>query len=45
MNYDGTHPRDTHGFLAHVGLMRPTSRSHVTLKSVNPRQVPEILFN
>jgi choline dehydrogenase len=45
MNYDGTNPQDTHGFQAHVGPMRPTSRGHVRLKSSNPRQAPEILFN
>jgi choline dehydrogenase len=45
MNYDGTNPRDTHGFQAHVGPMRPSSRGHVRLKSADPRQAPEILFN
>ena len=45
MNYDGTNPRDTHGFQAHVGPMRPTSQGHVRLKSADPRQAPEILFN
>ena len=45
MNYDGTNPQDTHGFQAHVGPMRPTSRGHVRLKSADPRQAPEILFN
>jgi choline dehydrogenase len=45
MNYDGTNPRDTHGFQAHVGPMRPTSRGYVRLKSADPKQAPEILFN
>ena len=45
MNYDGTNPQDTHGFQAHVGPMRPTSQGHVRLKSADPRQAPEILFN
>jgi choline dehydrogenase len=45
MNYDGTNPQDTHGFQAHAGPMRPTSRGHVRLKSADPRQAPEILFN
>jgi choline dehydrogenase len=45
MNYDGTNPQDTHGFQAHVGPMRPTSRGHVRVKSSDPRQAPEILFN
>jgi len=45
MNYDGTNPQDTHGFQAHVGPMRPTSRGHVRLRSADPREAPEILFN
>jgi choline dehydrogenase len=45
MNYDGTNPRKEHGFQAHVGPMRPTSRGHAQLKSPDPRQAPEILFN
>jgi choline dehydrogenase len=45
MNYDGTNPQDTHGFQAHVGPMRPTSRGHVRLKSADPRAAPGILFN
>lgn len=45
MNYDGTNPQDSHGFQAHVGPMRPTSRGHVRLKSSDPRRAPEILFN
>ena len=45
MNYDGTNPQDTHGFQAHVGPMRPTSRGHVRLKSADPREAPKILFN
>ena len=45
MNYDGTNPADTHGFQAHVGPMRPTSRGHVRLRSADPAATPEILFN
>ncbi len=45
INYDGTNPAKTHGFQAHVGPMRPTSRGHVRLRSANPGDTPEILFN
>lgn len=45
MNYDGTNPAKTHGFQAHVGPMRPTSRGHVKLRSADPREHPSILFN
>ena len=45
MNYDGTNPAKTHGFQAHVGPMRPTSRGHVKLRSSDPREHPSILFN
>ncbi len=45
MNYDGTNPASTHGFQAHVGPMRPTSRGHVKLRSADPRTHPSILFN
>ena len=45
INYDGSNPQDVHGFQAHVGPMRPTSRGHVKLSSANPLEAPEILFN
>ncbi len=45
MNYDGSNPQDTHGFQAHVGPMRPTSRGSVTITNDNPQQAPRILFN
>jgi choline dehydrogenase len=45
MNYDGTNPRDTHGFQAHVGPMRPTSVGRVALTSSDSREPPSILFN
>ncbi|WP_366556121.1 choline dehydrogenase [Aquibaculum sediminis] len=45
MNYDGTNPVKGHGFQAHVGPMRPTARGHVRIRSTDPRQAPEILFN
>ena len=44
-SYDGSSTQPGHGFQAHVGPMRPTSRGSVTLKSADPRQAPAILFN
>ena len=44
-SYDGSQTQAGHGYQAHVGPMRPTSRGHVKLKSKDPRQHPEILFN
>ena len=44
-SYDGSSTQEGHGFQAHVGPMRPTSRGYVKLKSNDPRQHPEILFN
>jgi choline dehydrogenase len=45
ITYDGKEKVDQHGFQAHVGPMRPTSRGAITLASANPRQAPRILFN
>lgn len=44
-NYDGRAPAKGHGFQAHMGPMRPTSRGYVKTISGNPRVKPEILFN
>jgi choline dehydrogenase len=44
-SYDGSSTQSGHGFQAHVGPMRPTSRGHVKLKSADPREAPAILFN
>ncbi|HET6222138.1 MAG TPA: choline dehydrogenase, partial [Dongiaceae bacterium] len=44
-SYDGSSTQSGHGFQAHVGPMRPTSRGHVKLKSADPRAAPAILFN
>lgn len=44
-NYDGTAPAKDHGFQAHVGPMRPTSRGYVRTISNDPRKSPEIRFN
>ncbi len=45
MDYDGKDQYRGHGFQAHVGPMKPVSRGHVKLRSANPFQSPEILFN
>ncbi|WP_026988219.1 choline dehydrogenase [Fodinicurvata fenggangensis] len=45
MNYDGNNPLRGHGFQAHVGPMRPTSRGQVRLLSPDAREAPVIQFN
>jgi choline dehydrogenase len=45
VRYDGNSPATCHGFQAHVGPMRSTSRGHVKLKSADPLQAPLIRFN
>jgi choline dehydrogenase len=45
VSYDGKSVNDGHGYQAHVGPMRATSRGHVKLKSASPTDHPEILFN
>jgi choline dehydrogenase len=45
VRYDGKAPATGHGFQAHVGPMRPTSRGHVRLRSAKATDAPEILFN
>ena len=45
MRYDGKEAFDGHGFQVHVGHNKPKSRGHVYVKSADPRQAPEILFN
>ena len=45
VRYDGNSPATCHGFQAHVGPMRPTSRGSVKLQSADPLQAPRILFN
>ena len=44
-NYDGTSPAKDHGFQAHVGPMRSTSRGYVRIQSSDPRKYPHIRFN
>jgi choline dehydrogenase len=45
ISYDGSAPASFHGFQAHVGPMRPTSRGSVKLRTVSPKEPPRILFN
>ena len=45
VRYDGKSAAVGHGFQAHVGPMRPTSRGHVRVRSADPSAAPEILFN
>ncbi|MEO8677138.1 MAG: choline dehydrogenase [Casimicrobiaceae bacterium] len=45
ISYDGKETVDQHGFQAHMGPMRPTSRGSITLASADPRTPPRILFN
>lgn len=45
VRYDGNSPATCHGFQAHVGPMRPTSRGYVRLRDANPASPPRILFN
>ncbi len=44
-NYDGRAPASGHGYQAHVGPMRSTSRGSVRLRSDDPRDAPAIRFN
>ena len=45
VSYDGSSAAAGHGYQAHVGPMRPTSRGFVKLKSADPREHPRVLFN
>jgi choline dehydrogenase len=45
IRYDGSSPVKGHGFQAHIGPMRPTSRGWVRIASADPLQPPRILFN
>ncbi|MCB9948037.1 MAG: choline dehydrogenase [Rhodospirillaceae bacterium] len=40
VRYDGGNPSDRHGFQAHVGPMRPTSRGRLALRSTDPKDAP-----
>ena len=43
--YDGKAKVDQHGFQAHVGPMRPSSKGWIRLRSGDPRQPPRMQFN
>lgn len=45
IRYDGTAPKEGHGFQLHVGPMNTDVRGRVKLKSANPLEYPSILFN
>lgn len=45
VSYDGSSAATGHGYQAHIGPMRPTSRGYVKLKSADPREHPRVLFN
>ena len=45
VRYDGKVAAEGHGFQAHVGPMRSTSRGAVTLRSGDPKADPVIRFN
>ena len=45
VRYDGQAAAEGHGFQAHVGPMRSPSRGSVTLRSSDPAEDPNILFN
>ena len=45
IKYDGTAPKDTHGYQLHVGPMNSDARGHVHIRSADPFEKPEILFN
>lgn len=45
IRYDGTAPKEGHGFQLHVGPMNTDVRGRVKIKSANPLEYPSILFN
>lgn len=45
VRYDGEAPVKSHGFQAHVGPMRSTSRGYVRIKSKSALDAPTIFFN
>lgn len=45
MRYDGQAAFDGHGFQVHIGHNKPKSCGHVHIRSANPEDSPEILFN
>ena len=45
IRYDGKAPAESHGFQAHVGPMRSSSRGWIRLRSPDPAAAPVIQFN
>lgn len=45
VRYDGKSPVEGHGFQAHVGPMRSTSRGYVRIRSKSALDAPTIVFN
>lgn len=45
VRYDGKTPPGGHGFQAHTGPMRSSSRGEITLQSNDPAAAPKIQFN
>jgi choline dehydrogenase len=45
MRYDGRAAFDGHGFQLHVGHNKPKSRGHIRVRSADPADKPQILFN
>ncbi|WP_323779107.1 choline dehydrogenase [Leisingera sp.] len=45
MRYDGKEPLKEHGFMVLTGPNKPKSRGHVRLRSTDPYEQPDILFN
>lgn len=45
MRYDGKKPLDGHGFMVLTGPNKPKSRGHVRVRSADPYEQPDILFN
>ena len=45
IRYDGSAPAQGHGFQLHVGPMNSDVRGHIKIRSDQPNQHPEILFN
>lgn len=45
MRYDGQAAVKGHGYQVHVGPNKPGSRGHVHIRSSNPNDHPEIVFN
>lgn len=45
IRYDGSAPKEGHGFQLHVGPMNTDVRGRVKIKSADPSEAPSILFN